>query len=135
MIRRPPRSTRTYTLFPYTTLFRSHRHVSGQGDGRWFSVLSGGDGGGVAGTPGFGAPTGAGDRARSAAPALSAAGRARLGNPARRGGAAALERRRVRRGVASAVPPDCRGARLDRAAGRQIGREACRERVGRYGEF
>src|SRR3546814_10137221 len=24
MIRRPPRSTRTYTLFPYTTLFRSH---------------------------------------------------------------------------------------------------------------
>src|SRR3546814_5161774 len=30
MIRRPPRSTRTYTLFPYTTLFRSadqrHHH-------------------------------------------------------------------------------------------------------------
>src|SRR3546814_3815393 len=26
MIRRPPRSTRTDTLFPYTTLFRSH-HV------------------------------------------------------------------------------------------------------------
>src|SRR3546814_8191364 len=25
MIRRPPRSTRTDTLFPYTTLFRSHR--------------------------------------------------------------------------------------------------------------
>src|SRR3546814_4165415 len=25
MIRRPPRSTRTYTLFPYTTLFRSGR--------------------------------------------------------------------------------------------------------------
>src|SRR3546814_13108633 len=24
MRRRPPRSTRTYTLFPYTTLFRSH---------------------------------------------------------------------------------------------------------------
>src|SRR3546814_15333323 len=24
MILRPPRSTRTYTLFPYTTLFRSH---------------------------------------------------------------------------------------------------------------
>src|SRR3546814_3204402 len=24
MIRRPPRSTRTYTLCPYTTLFRSH---------------------------------------------------------------------------------------------------------------
>src|SRR3546814_18024763 len=28
MIRRPPRSTRTDTLFPYTTLFRSH----GDGD-------------------------------------------------------------------------------------------------------
>src|SRR3546814_8771844 len=27
MIRRPPRSTRTYTLFPYTTLFRSWRHA------------------------------------------------------------------------------------------------------------
>src|SRR3546814_17072134 len=26
MIRRPPRSTRTDTLFPYTTLFRSHRN-------------------------------------------------------------------------------------------------------------
>src|SRR3546814_18400216 len=30
MIRRPPRSTRTDTLFPYTTLFRS----DGQGKGR-----------------------------------------------------------------------------------------------------
>src|SRR3546814_20464609 len=28
MIRRPPRSTRTDTLFPYTTLFRS-QHLSG----------------------------------------------------------------------------------------------------------
>src|SRR3546814_2119093 len=27
MIRRPPRSTRTDTLFPYTTLFRSHRSI------------------------------------------------------------------------------------------------------------
>src|SRR3546814_1889928 len=27
MIRRPPRSTRTDTLFPYTTLFRSHTGV------------------------------------------------------------------------------------------------------------
>src|SRR3546814_19835136 len=26
MLRRPPRSTRTDTLFPYTTLFRSPRH-------------------------------------------------------------------------------------------------------------
>src|SRR3546814_7643630 len=29
MIRRPPRSTRTDTLFPYTTLFRSRAHRSG----------------------------------------------------------------------------------------------------------
>src|SRR3546814_4670606 len=27
MIRRPPRSTRTDTLFPYTTLFRSQREI------------------------------------------------------------------------------------------------------------
>src|SRR3546814_1567769 len=30
MIRRPPRSTRTDTLFPYTTLFRSKRIHSGR---------------------------------------------------------------------------------------------------------
>src|SRR3546814_6599297 len=29
MIRRPPRSTRTDTLFPYTTLFRSYRQTEG----------------------------------------------------------------------------------------------------------
>src|SRR3546814_1430903 len=40
MIRRPPRSTRTDTLFPYTTLFRSpcgrrrSRDAQGGGDGR-----------------------------------------------------------------------------------------------------
>src|SRR3546814_6643962 len=35
MIRRPPRSTRTDTLFPYTTLFRSH----GTGDeAAWMSA-------------------------------------------------------------------------------------------------
>src|SRR3546814_15967310 len=32
MIRRPPRSTRTDTLFPYTTLFRSARSVVGSPD-------------------------------------------------------------------------------------------------------
>src|SRR3546814_4864725 len=32
MIRRPPRSTRTDTLFPYTTLFRSVQN------GRWWKV-------------------------------------------------------------------------------------------------
>src|SRR3546814_10960747 len=33
MIRRPPRSTRTDTLFPYTTLFRSHGDPPGAGVG------------------------------------------------------------------------------------------------------
>src|SRR3546814_3137845 len=31
LIRRPPRSTRTDTLFPYTTLFRSVANVAGKG--------------------------------------------------------------------------------------------------------
>src|SRR3546814_2197944 len=36
MIRRPPRSTRTDTLFPYTTLFRSVGHENRAGGaGRW----------------------------------------------------------------------------------------------------
>src|SRR3546814_12223149 len=34
MIRRPPRSTRTDTLFPYTTLFRSGDEVGRQRQGR-----------------------------------------------------------------------------------------------------
>src|SRR3546814_15306873 len=33
MIRRPPRSPRTDTLFPYTTLFRSVEPVTGRGRG------------------------------------------------------------------------------------------------------
>src|SRR3546814_2049425 len=37
MIRRPPRSTRTDTLFPYTTLFRSYR----SSDATVFSVVEG----------------------------------------------------------------------------------------------
>src|SRR3546814_15122028 len=36
MIRRPPRSTRTDTLFPYTTLFRS---LAGLGDGERYLVI------------------------------------------------------------------------------------------------
>src|SRR3546814_17323657 len=37
MIRRPPRSTRTDTLFPYTTLFRSWRlrQRAGEVRGKW----------------------------------------------------------------------------------------------------
>src|SRR3546814_16402633 len=40
MIRRPPRSTRTDTLFPYTTLFRSeHAHHRGEHDQRHHARL------------------------------------------------------------------------------------------------
>src|SRR3546814_13720008 len=48
MIRRPPRSTRTDTLFPYTTLFRSsvefhdqfHGYAAEVGDVGWDRVLA-----------------------------------------------------------------------------------------------
>src|SRR3546814_7783141 len=42
MIRRPPRSTRTDTLFPYTTLFRSSKEPLGplvrEGDDQWGDI-------------------------------------------------------------------------------------------------
>src|SRR3546814_9845494 len=38
MIRRPPRSTRTDTLFPYTTLFRSELGRARRDDGRAAAV-------------------------------------------------------------------------------------------------
>src|SRR3546814_20215646 len=41
MIRRPPRSTRTDTLFPYTTLFRSIGEVK---PGAWYAMGFGGHG-------------------------------------------------------------------------------------------
>src|SRR3546814_16906806 len=39
MIRRPPRSTRTDTLFPYTTLFRSRAADRGNGFAEFFAYL------------------------------------------------------------------------------------------------
>src|SRR3546814_11173051 len=43
MIRRPPRSTRTDTLFPYTTLFRSrHRRRTGRRNSMRYRTLGGG---------------------------------------------------------------------------------------------
>src|SRR3546814_1289970 len=45
MIRRPPRSTRTDTLFPYTTLFRSHpRQPRADRDLYGFGLLRSGGG-------------------------------------------------------------------------------------------
>src|SRR3546814_4927609 len=39
MIRRPPRSTRTDTLFPYTTLFRSHEPKIKQATERYLQTI------------------------------------------------------------------------------------------------
>src|SRR3546814_16397326 len=44
MIRRPPRSTRTDTLFPYTTLFRSADPVDGRPHRARFPGMGGADG-------------------------------------------------------------------------------------------
>src|SRR3546814_13856577 len=85
MIRRPPRSTRTDTLFPYTTLFRSRsRRVQGgeqafgRGGGRPF------DGRARRIAAGQGAP----GRRRLVDGALCAALCRRLPRPRRDGGAA-----------------------------------------------
>src|SRR3546814_21185618 len=40
MIPRPPRSTRTDTLFPYTTLFRSHDRGSPGGQCDYFGTMA-----------------------------------------------------------------------------------------------
>src|SRR3546814_17293989 len=41
MIRRPPRSTRTDTLFPYTTLFRSYRCKDAKETVAWYERMLG----------------------------------------------------------------------------------------------
>src|SRR3546814_20170580 len=43
MIRRPPRYTRTDTLFPYTALFRSRRRAGDDVQNRAASFMAGGD--------------------------------------------------------------------------------------------
>src|SRR3546814_3704335 len=76
MIRRPPRSTRTDTLFPYTTLFRSQRALlRSRGDGgavghahRDRRSLAAGHG--KLGPAGPAAASGGGDRPRRGAPVV-----------------------------------------------------------------
>src|SRR3546814_5966207 len=65
MIRRPPRSTRTDTLFPYTTLFRSGPDTAGGAGGSADVIACGavgaaGGGGAFGGLGGFGGAGGAG---------------------------------------------------------------------------
>src|SRR3546814_13657542 len=64
MIRRPPRSTRTDTLFPYTTLFRSPRRLDRQRRHREQRIARDGVGafGGGGGRVGFGFGDELGDR-------------------------------------------------------------------------
>src|SRR3546814_14468589 len=113
MIRRPPRSTRTDTLFPDTTLFRSPESWSRPGDrsapipdtnGR----LPGARGGGLRG-------------------ARRAAGRGVHGGAAieRRDPRRAADRHRIH--LPAGVPAGAGGA-----VDREIGRASCRERVCQY---
>src|SRR3546814_7392275 len=68
MIRRPPKSTRTDTLFPYTTLFRSDGGFGGSGS-------TGGSGGGAGGTGGTNVASGGGDVKFGQGPDCDARGR------------------------------------------------------------
>src|SRR3546814_19724163 len=110
MIPRPPRSTRTDTLFPYTTLFRSWREAHRGVDGS--PVDDGAERRAAAEVAGHGA----------GAAGKSCNGRAAGGGPG------------VREAMAPEpieVPPLSPRARQGVRAG-QIGRAACRERVCQY---
>src|SRR3546814_19732980 len=111
MIRRPPRSTRTDTLFPYTTLFRSRR----RGEGR---VRGGG---------------GRGDRARGARSArLRDLQHRRRCRPGDRGaGQAGARLEYLLFAVISEPPDDSIWLEITLGAP-EIGRAPCRERVGQY---
>src|SRR3546814_15254278 len=104
MIRRPPRSTRTDTLFPYTTLFRSDARVHRSGGDGGAHVASA-DRGGIqgdrrrSGQGGAGLGRGAGSGSRRVARRRRLEGGDRSGQPADPGrGAAGRSRLRRRRG-------------------------------------
>src|SRR3546814_18952622 len=117
MIRLPPRSTRTDTLFPYTTLFRSrarrrHLREGGSEDALHHRLRAVGPGGH--------------DPARTPRqPRL--AGRRLAGRRPAGGPAVADFPRRPR-----AIPPRLRYVRPPAAAGPEIGRASCRERGCQY---
>src|SRR3546814_19811727 len=124
MIRRPPRSTRTDTLFPYTTLFRSRSSVVEQ---LTFNQRVGGSN-----------PPGLTSFPRSLKPrrklTCQSRGRRRSGVPRRRSGLRSLlgggfEALRVeRRQALDAAQP--LGGVPDRE---EIGKASCRERGGQSG--
>src|SRR3546814_17735930 len=90
MIRRPPRSTRTDTLFPYTTLFRSElepRHATGRRELDGCGARSAPEEHPDAGAPRHLAAHGAATLYRGGARRLD--GQAARHDPAGRGGAAA----------------------------------------------
>src|SRR3546814_15934409 len=113
MIRRPPRSTRTDTLFPYTTLFRSHldpAHAIGGVGGRFGIVDIGAPR--VQRHPAFAIPFGARDfRAAETAGAVDA------------DAFGAETHRRLNGALHGTADPHS-------ADGLDFGRAPCRERVG-----
>src|SRR3546814_11070576 len=117
MIRRPPRSTRTDTLFPYTTLFRSG------GTARNIGIAAGFD------------PT------RIAVDAVAAVGCSAAFDRAARDGAQGIGRARDRAvDVEHRSEPASQRATAeqlclcrDRDQGQQVGRAAWRERGGKEG--
>src|SRR3546814_16399249 len=105
MIRRPPRSTRTDSLFPYTTLFRSEGGLLFRVDEDDFGVVDRGDGDGLAA------------RQRRTVAGIEAN---------------AVDLDRARRGDEIGVPPLADAVRQAFAGLDQIGRASCRESVCQY---
>src|SRR3546814_20676457 len=108
MIRRPPRSTRTDTLFPYTTLFRSVAGDAGNPRGARAAARH------AATDRGHRAVSAPGHRAAAAAPA----------HPPCASGV--VERAAGPAGAATGVPG------TGRRAGAELGRASCREGVCQY---
>src|SRR3546814_12130065 len=107
MIRRPPRSTRTDTLFPYTTLFRSFPQSSSRSHRREES----------------GRPEAA---RRGQKPRFWTGFRRRRRSDRR-------DRRAGPRDLGRSASLHSGGTCAARDARREIGRASCRERVGEYG--
>src|SRR3546814_11077242 len=107
MIRRPPRSTRTDTLFPYTSLFRSVVRDAHPAQPR------------ARARP---------DRARAVGGGLLPPAARR--RPAALAGAALSADAVHRAFLCAALPAD--GLQASGAGVHEIGREACREREGQY---